>query len=164
MNDGLSVLDQARALHPCHRPEKNWPPGTRMVRPEVAILGADQTERGLAGREQIKLAVLRRRRHDFVTLRRSFRKVLLLCQTMLTSGRYCVSWLTEDSGRDAQKCMRTAMEPIRKPRARHYQWYLVYIQKLLIWRQMSSLEVSAWPDSEFTGRFLWTWMATIPIN
>ena len=90
---------------------------------------------------------------------------LILCFTI-----YAYKWpllrfvVDGDSGRDAQKCMRTAMEPIRKPRARHYQWYLVYTQKLLIWRQMSSLEVSAWPDSEFTGRFLWTWMATIPIN
>ena len=30
MNRGLSVLDQARAFDPCHRPEGSWALGTRM--------------------------------------------------------------------------------------------------------------------------------------
>ena len=30
MNRGLPVLDQARALDPCHRPEGSWALGTRM--------------------------------------------------------------------------------------------------------------------------------------
>ena len=38
VNDGLPVLDEVKALHPCHRPERSWLLGTRMVRPEVAIL------------------------------------------------------------------------------------------------------------------------------
>ena len=29
-NRGLSVLDQTRALYPCHRPEGSWALGTRM--------------------------------------------------------------------------------------------------------------------------------------
>ena len=30
VNRGLPVLDQARALEPCHRPEGSWALGTRM--------------------------------------------------------------------------------------------------------------------------------------
>ena len=30
VNRGLPVLDQARALDPCHRPEGSWALGTRM--------------------------------------------------------------------------------------------------------------------------------------
>ena len=32
VNRGLPVLDQARALDPCHRPEGSWALGTRMVK------------------------------------------------------------------------------------------------------------------------------------
>ena len=32
LNRGLPVLDQARALDPCHRPEGSWALGTRMFR------------------------------------------------------------------------------------------------------------------------------------
>ena len=31
VNRGLPVLDQARALDPCHRPEGSWALGTRMI-------------------------------------------------------------------------------------------------------------------------------------
>ena len=31
VNRGLPVLDQARALDPCHRPEGSWALGTRMA-------------------------------------------------------------------------------------------------------------------------------------
>ena len=31
VNRGLPVLDQARALEPCHRPEGSWALGTRML-------------------------------------------------------------------------------------------------------------------------------------
>ena len=31
VNRGLPVLDQARALDPCHRPEGSWTLGTRMI-------------------------------------------------------------------------------------------------------------------------------------
>ena len=53
---------------------------------EVAIPGADQTGRGLGGLGWMKLVVLRSKRHDFIALRRALAKVLLLCQTILTSG------------------------------------------------------------------------------
>ena len=33
VNRGLPVLDQARALDPCHRPEGSWALGTRMTLP-----------------------------------------------------------------------------------------------------------------------------------
>ena len=39
VNRGLPVLDQARALDPCHRPEGSWALATRML-----VLSIEETE------------------------------------------------------------------------------------------------------------------------
>ena len=40
VNRGLPVLDQTRALDPCHGPEGSWALGTRMIAEQMGILCA----------------------------------------------------------------------------------------------------------------------------
>ena len=59
VNRGLPVLDQARALEPCHRPEGSWALGTRMSLSESGALrdreGGQNWTSHLAAARRVKL-------------------------------------------------------------------------------------------------------------